>query len=310
MKYDSVMIIGATASGKTKLACHLADTFHGEIISADSRQVYTELTIGSGKDLNEYRVHNHQIPYHLINVSSYHSTFYLKDFVVHARKAREVILQNKHLPIICGGTGLYLDSLIKNFERIFIPENPILRKELETLETQALLNRLSAYPKLNDYRFDLSTRKRIIRALEIMSQGKVETSKTTQQPLFHPLIIGIEQDVETRKKKISNRLIQRLNNGLIEEVEALMKSEEDYEKLVYLGLEYKFIAKYLKGLLTKDEMIQKLEVAIHQFAKRQSTWFRKMEKEGFQIHWLDGSSAFHEQLRKATVIIQQQLSLS
>ena len=300
---DSIMILGATASGKTKLAAHIAYNLNGEIISADSRQVYSELNIGAGKDLEEYNINSINIPYHLINVQSIQEKFYLKDFVLQSKQAKENIITNGKLPIICGGTGLYLDALIKNLDRIFIPENEELRVELELLDKDLLVEKLISYNGYEKHKFDLKSKKRLIRAIEIMSMISQRNLITAAQPLFKPLILGIETDIITRKNRITERLNVRLANGLIEEVEELLKNKFPAEQLILLGLEYKFITEFLIGRMDKKEMLVKLEIAIHQFAKRQCTWFRKMEKEGFHIHWIDGTDRLENQIHKALLFI-------
>jgi tRNA dimethylallyltransferase len=298
------MIIGATASGKTKLATQMACKLEGEIISADSRQVYTELNIGAGKDLEEYNIDGNEIPYHLINVQSIKNRFYLKDFVLAVERAKTEIISKSKLPIVCGGTGLYLDALLKDFSRIYIPENHELRCELESLQKEELLNRLKRFDAYESYNFDFNSKKRLIRAIEIMCHPvNLEKTKPTK-PIFKPLIIGIETDPNTRKKRISERLISRINSGMIEEVEALLKNSYEPESLIFLGLEYKFVTEYLIGKYTKEEMIGKLEIAIHQFSKRQCTWFRKMEKEGFVIHWINGAESIEEQIDNAMKVIK------
>lgn len=300
------MIIGTTASGKTKLAAHLAYSYNGEIVSADSRQVYEQLNIGSGKDYDEYIINGQKVKYHLIDVANISEQFYLKDFATDANQAINQIIGIKKLPIICGGTGLYLDALLKNYDRMYIPENNELRNELSTYTNDTLIDKLNQYPNNNNYAFDTKSRKRLIRAIEILHYELLNATQNIEaRPNNNPLIIGLELGLEQRKKKISDRLTARLNNGLIEEVEQLLKDGYTPSQMIFLGLEYKFITLYLTKELSYEEMHSKLEIAIHQFAKRQATWFRKIEKEGFQIHWIDANENFETVLNSAKEIIDK-----
>ena len=303
------MIVGTTASGKTKIAAHLADFFNTEIISSDSRQVYKQLNIGAGKDYDEYVINNRKIPYHLIDVANINETFYLKDFAFHAANAFEEILIKGKMPIICGGTGLYIDVLLKNFDRMFIPEDQILREELIKLTTDELRERLMQFPDYETYNFDLKSRKRLVRAIEIVIHSTQESKVNYQSSLnCNPLIIGLKLDAEMRRKKISDRLSLRLKSGLIEEVQELIEQGFTREQLVFLGLEYKFITQFLFHEIDINEMKQRLEIAIHQFAKRQATWFRKMEKEGFQINWIEADDTFENIYNSALNIITSKIS--
>jgi len=309
MKYNSIMIVGTTASGKTKIAAHLADFFNSEIISADSRQVYKQLNIGAGKDYDEYVINSRKIPYHIIDIANINETFYLKDFAFHAANAFEEILIKGKMPIICGGTGLYIDVLLKNFDRMFIPEDQILREELIKLTTDELRERLIQYPDYEKYNFDLKSRKRLVRAIEIITHNTEESKVHYQSKLnCNSLIIGLKLDAEMRRKKISDRLSLRLKNGLIEEVQDLIEQGFTREQLVFLGLEYKFITQFLFHEIDINEMKQRLEIAIHQFAKRQATWFRKMEKEGFQINWIEADDTLENIYNSALNIITSKIS--
>jgi len=309
INYNSLLILGATASGKTKLAAQLANDFDGEIISADSRQVYTQLILGAGKDYDEYIIEGKQIKHHLIDVASIDKTFYLKDFVTLAKDAFSEIASNKKLPIICGGTGLYLDALLKNLERIFIPENDALRLLLQEKSNEELLLCLKQFGNIHAYNFDVNSRKRLIRAIEILKFNSTNIPSKLENNLhIKPLIIGLQSDVNNRREKISIRLEQRLKRGLIEEVENLLLIGYTKEQLVFLGLEYKFITHYLLGEKTYDEMYKQLETAIHQFAKRQATWFRKMEREGLKINWIDVGDDFENILNTASQIIHNQIN--
>jgi len=288
MKNNCIVILGPTASGKTKLACELAYYLNGEIISADSRQVYKQLTIGTGKDLNEYEINGKKINYHLIDIIEPEEQFYLHDFIRELKFAFNKIIEQHKLPIICGGTGLYLDTLHKDFSLTQIKENESLRKELEVLSKEDLIEKLKSYNYKESQKVDLNSKKRLIRAIEIAEHLKNTNANLQSAPLpYNPYYIGIRSDVEKRRDLIYSRLILRLNNGLIEEVEGLLKKGLTHERLQFLGLEYKFISLYLQGKISKDELILQLSTSINQFAKRQMTWFRKMEKEGIKINWIE-----------------------
>lgn len=288
MKNNCLVILGPTASGKTKLACQLAYHLNGELISADSRQVYKHLNIGTGKDLEEYEVNREKINHHLIDIVEPGDQFYLHDFVRELKIAFDKIVSKNKLPIICGGTGLYLDALRKDFSFTQIKENEILRRELENFSKEELQKKLKIYKNEKLDGADLDSKKRVIRAIEIaehLKNNKTELIKT-ELP-YKPYYIGLKTSVEERKASIYKRLIHRLNNGLIEEVERLLRSGVTHERLQFLGLEYKFVSNFLQEKITKDELILQLTTAINQFSKRQMTWFRKMEKEGVEINWID-----------------------
>jgi tRNA dimethylallyltransferase len=288
MKNNCLVILGPTASGKTQLACNLAYHLNGEIISADSRQVYKHLDIGTGKDLNEYVINGKKIDYHLIDIIEPGEQFYLHDFIRELKLAFDKITAQNKLPIICGGTGLYLDTLRKDFSFTQIKENESLRKELEELSKEDLIKKIKSYNSQESQNVDLNSKKRLIRAIEIAEHLKNTDTKLVKATLpYHPYYIGIRSEVEKRRDLIYSRLISRLNNGLTEEVETLLANGINHERLQFLGLEYKFISLYLQQIISKQELILQLSTAINQFAKRQMTWFRKMEKEGIKIHWLE-----------------------
>lgn len=289
--FNCLAILGPTASGKTKLAVNLAFLTDGEVISADSRQVYRQLDIGSGKDLEEYKIGNKLIPYHLINVANPEDQFFLHDFVAGLQQAFLAITARKKLPIICGGTGLYLDALQHNFELTQIPENQNLRAILTLLSHGDLLKKLKSYPAEHTQQVDLKSSKRLIRGIEI---AEYKQQHPFQPPssisLYQPFYIGTQSEVQLTREKIKTRLLHRLSQGLIEEVEHLLAIGLSHERLQRFGLEYKFISRYLCGELTRDELEIQLTTAIQQFAKRQMTWFRKMERSGIHIHWLPAST--------------------
>ena len=288
MQNNCLVILGATASGKTKLACELAHYLNGEIISADSRQVYKHLTIGTGKDLDVYTLNGKEINHHLIDIIEPNIQFYLHDFVRELKIAFDAITTSNKLPIICGGTGLYLDALRKDFSFTQIPQNEALRNALENLSKEDLLKKLNNYNFNELNKVDINSKKRLIRAIEIAEYLKATGSKLNANVLpYKPYYIGLKTGRDDRRINIDKRLILRIEAGLIEEVEALLKQDITHERLQFLGLEYKFISNYLLNKISKDELILQLSTAINQYAKRQGTWFRKMEKEGVNINWLD-----------------------
>lgn len=281
-----ITILGATACGKTTLAVALADAIGGEIISADSRQIYCGMDIGTGKDLNEYIISDKIIPYHLIDIvnAGYHYNLfeYQRDFV---RVFNEVTARQS-MPILCGGTGLYIEAALKGYRLIEVPPNDLLRKQLEHKTLPELTELLSSYKTLHNTT-DVDTVKRAIRAIEIAEYYQTHSQEVVDYPHLEPLIIGIDIDREMRREKITQRLKARLANGLVEEVQRLLKEGVAPENLIYYGLEYKFVTQYVIGEITYNELFTQLEIAIHQFAKRQMTWFRGMERRGFTIHWID-----------------------
>jgi len=311
MFYNCIVILGPTASGKTKLACQLAKELGGEIISTDSRQVYKHLDIGTGKDLNEYVIEGKQIPYHLIDIVEPNEQYYLHQFINDLEKCFLEITSRNKVPIICGGTGLYLDVFHKDFSFTQIGENSEIRNQLETLTKEELIEKLNAYPKNLWQHVDLNSKKRIIRGIEICEsrlnpngyKPPTASLKLNTQKLYHPIYFGINIPLEERKQKITSRLQQRINNGLIQEVEMLLKQSLSHERLQKFGLEYKFVSKYLLNEITRDQLFLQLQTAIFQFAKRQMTWFRKMEKEGIQINWIDGLETNQDPIQKIKALL-------
>ncbi len=300
-KYDLITILGATASGKTTFAVGLANELNSEIISADSRQVYRDMDIGTGKDIEEYQYNGKKIPYHLINIveagEKYNLYRYQSDF-----KGIYERLQKKCTPILCGGTGLYIEAVLKGYRLINVPLNEKLRTKLE-LKTDAQLSTLLKNIKEQHNTSDTSVRKRMIRAIEIALYYKENQGIDVSYPKINSLILEVRYDRETRRKRITQRLHQRLKEGMIEETENLIQSGIPPETLIYYGLEYKFITLYLSGKITKQEMVEKLNIAIHQFSKRQLTWFRKMERNGFTIHKIDGKLPIKEKIKRANLLI-------
>lgn len=297
MKYDLITILGPTASGKTPLAAALADKLQTEIISADSRQVYRRMDLGTGKDLADYAVNGHAIPFHLIDIvepgTKYNVFEYQRDFL----KAYQEVAEKGKLPILCGGTGMYLESVLKGYRLLPVPENPELRASLEGKSLQELTDLLATYKKLHNST-DVDTPKRAIRAIEIEEYYKQQPVEHREFPQLNSLIIGVDIDRELRREKITRRLKQRLEEGMIDEVRNLLAEGIAPEDLIYYGLEYKYLTLHATGQLTFEEMFLQLETAIHQFAKRQMTWFRGMERRGFTIHWLDATLPTEEKVEK------------
>lgn len=288
---NCIVVLGPTASGKTKFACNLTFHLNGEIISADSRQVYKHLNIGTGKDLEEYTVKGTKIPYHLIDVCEPDEQFFLHDFVKLLHKSFTDIQSRNKLPIICGGTGLYLDALHTDYSFTQVPENYDLRDKLSQLSKAELIEILKQYPSAENRKqeVDLNSVKRIIRGIEIAEYFKTHKDIQKTELPYKPIYFGIKVSKEERNKRIDERLKQRLQNGLIEEVEGLLKKGITHQRLEFLGLEYKFISYYLQKLITKEELFIQLSTAIHQYAKRQMTWYRRMEKNGIEIKWVNAN---------------------
>ncbi|MCD4793961.1 MAG: tRNA (adenosine(37)-N6)-dimethylallyltransferase MiaA [Bacteroidales bacterium] len=296
-KYDILTITGATAGGKTSLAAHLAYETDGEIISADSRQVYRGMDIGTGKDIDDYIVNSKKIPYHLIDIADAGYKYNVFEFQNDFLKVYNDINERGKFPILCGGTGMYIDAVLKGYKLINVPVDEILKKELELKSDEELIKILSANKELHN-RSDTSNRKRLIRAVEIALFYEANPDYDYSFPEINSLIIQVVFDRNSRRKRISQRLKERLQNGMIEEVESLINKDVSVETLKYYGLEYKFITEHILGELSYDEMFKKLEIAIHQFSKRQMTWFRKMEKSGFKIHKIDGYLLPNEKIKK------------
>ena len=296
MKNTLLVILGPTAGGKTAVAAHWAYRNGGEIISADSRQVYRGMTIGPGKDYADYMVDGHQVPYHCIDIAEpgdqYNVYEYQKDFL----KAYNDILNRGKIPILCGGSGMYIEAAINGYQLILVPVNNELRKDLETKTDNELETLLASLKTLHN-RSDTDSRKRTIRAIEIAMYQAANPLEDTFYPKIQPLLIGIRYDRESRRRQITQRLRQRLEEGMIEEAQGLLDKGLATEQLEYYGLEYKFLAKYLSHELTYAQMFDQLNTAIHQFAKRQTTWFRRMERNGATIYWLDGYMPMEEKLR-------------
>ncbi|MBO5251597.1 MAG: tRNA (adenosine(37)-N6)-dimethylallyltransferase MiaA [Bacteroidaceae bacterium] len=302
MRYDLITILGPTASGKTPLATALADRLDTEIISGDSRQVYRRMDLGTGKDLADYTINGREVPYHLIDIVEpgykYNVFEYQRDFL----KAYEEITKKGMLPVLCGGTGMYIESVLKGYRLLPVPENPELRASLEGKTLEELTKILAGYKKLHNST-DVDTAKRAIRAIEIEEYYQQQPPEYREFPSLKSLIVGVDIDRELRREKITRRLKQRLEEGMVEEVRGLLAEGIPVENLIYYGLEYKFLTQYVIGELSYEEMFHQLETAIHQFAKRQMTWFRGMERRGFTIHWLDATLPMKEKIEQIINLI-------
>ena len=291
-----ITILGPTASGKTKLAVHLAARLaDAEIISADSRQVYRGMDIGTGKDLAEYTIGGRDVPFHLINICEAGEKYNLFRFQQDFHAAYDDILSRHCQPILCGGTGLYIESVLKGYKMEAVPENPALREQLKGCSLQELKKILEGYKTLHNVT-DLDTPKRAIRAIEIQAYYREHGTLEREFPAIDSLIVGVNIGRELRRQRISERLHHRLEQeDMVGEVHRLL-THVPAEDLIYYGLEYKYLTLYCLGRLSYDEMVKQLEIAIHQFAKRQMTWFRGMERRGFRIHWIDGTLPVEEQV--------------
>lgn len=293
--YNLITILGTTATGKTTLACSLANEIDSEIISADSRQVYRGMTIGTGKDLEDYVVNGSYIPYHLIDIVDAGYKYNVFEFQRDFLNAFHSISQKNKLPILCGGTGLYIEAVLKGYKMIEVPTNQPLREQLEGKTLEELTKILATYKTLHN-KTDVDTIKRAIRAIEIADYYSTHTEEETFYPEINSLIIGIDISRDERRKRITDRLKKRFEEGMIDEVKTLLQKGISPEDLIYYGLEYKFITNYILGKLTYSELFSQLEIAIHQFAKRQMTWFKGMERRGFSIKWIDVNAPTKEKL--------------
>ena len=305
MKYDIVTILGPTATGKTALAANIAHRLGGEIISADSRQIYRGMDIGTGKDLDEYEIDGEIVPFHLIDIadagSRYNLFEYQRDFTAVLADLRS----RGKLPVLCGGSGLYIEAILDRYKMVEVPVNSALRKKLENKDIGQLEKILRSYPEHHMHnKTDLDTPQRAIRAIEIAEYYSKHGGRDSSVPPLNPVIIGIAIDRDTRRKRITDRLHARLKEGMIDEVRGLRDSGIKPEDLIYYGLEYRYITLYLTGQMEYPDMVSSLETAIHQFAKRQMTWFRGMERRGFKIHWINGDKKLPERIEEALAIIQ------
>ena len=297
-KYNLITILGPTASGKTSVAAKVASMLGGEVISADSRQVYRGMDLGTGKDYCDYMVDGKPVPYHLIDIVDagyeYNVYEYQKDFL---RVFAEIANREK-LPIMCGGSGMYLEAILKNYKLIQVPVNESLRHHLDGMSLNELTGILKSCKNYLHNQTDIENTKRAVRAIEIEEYYLIHPEIDTGMPDIRSLIVGVKFDRLSRRKRITSRLRQRLNEGMLDEVKRLLDSGLTPEQLTYYGLEYKYMTQHLTGKLTYQEMFEGLNVSIHQFAKRQMTWFRRMEKQGIEIHWLDGYMPLDEKIER------------
>jgi tRNA dimethylallyltransferase len=286
-KFNIIVILGPTASGKTSVATHLAHELNAEIISADSRQVYKKLNLGTGKDYADYSLNGRPVAYHLIDIadpgSQYNVFEYQKDFI----KTYNQLKITNTLPILCGGSGMYIEAVLEGYQLIQVPVNSELREQLEQKPLEELVSILKQYKNLHATT-DIENKKRTIRAIEIGEYYNNNPAPTLEYPKLNPLIIGVRYDRNIERDRITQRLQERMNAGMIEEVKQLLNEGLTPEQLIYYGLEYKYLTQYITGEITYNQMFTGLNTAIHQFAKRQMTWFRRMEKKGYVIHWIDG----------------------
>jgi len=296
-------ILGHTAAGKTAFAAGLADRLGGEIISADSRQVYRGMDIGTGKDYQDYLVGDHRVPVHLIDIldagEEYNVYRFQRDFI---RLFREISGRGV-LPVLCGGTGLYIESVLRNYQLLDVPPDAPLREDLEKKSYDELVGILKLHGPLHNVT-DTVNRKRLIRAIEIAMHQSVQPEDQLNEQELHPLVLGIRFDRTIRRRRITARLRSRMKEGLVEEVEGLLRNGVSAEQLDYYGLEYRYVCKYILKELSYEDMFSQLNTAIHQFAKRQMTYFRGMERRGIDIHWLEGGGPMEEQLEEAVALFR------
>lgn len=295
--YNLVTILGPTACGKTTLAVALANRLNTAVISADSRQVYRSMDLGTGKDLGEYVIDGREIPYHLIDIVDagykYNVFEYQRDFL----KVYQALRAEGQTPVLCGGTGMYLESVLRGYRLVEVPENRALRVSLEDKSLDELTEILRGYKQLHNTT-DVDTCKRAIRAIEIEEYYQANDVNVREFPEIKSLTIGLDVSRELRRERISRRLRERLEQGMVEEVRSILATGVSPEDLIYYGLEYKYLTMYIIGQLTYDEMVGQLEIAIHQFAKRQMTYFRGMERRGVPIHWIDAECPTDEKVEK------------
>ena len=301
------VILGPTACGKTAVAARLAYELNGEVISADSRQVYRGMDIGSGKDLSDYIIEGLQIPYHLVDIAEpgYEDNIfeYQRDF----NKAYEDIVQRGKVPVLCGGSGMYLEAELKGYSLPEAPSDPGVEQLMKSMDEETLLQELSKLKKLHSTT-DTVDRRRMLRALEIeIKRREIKEINSEINTSHHYIIFGINPGREIVRRRITERLQSRLSNGMIEEVRALLEKGIPPARLKAYGLEYKYLALYLEGELEYDELFRLLNIAIHQFAKRQMTWFRRMERQGMRIHWIEGEMPSEEKVKKIREIVEKNL---
>ena len=302
ISYPLITILGPTACGKTELAAKLAAKLNAEIISADSRQVYRGMDIGTGKDLEDYMIHGQQIPYHLIDIAEPGSKYNLYRYQQDFHKVYQDIVNRGRVPILCGGTGLYIEAVLKGYALSTVPQNPALRAEMQEKTIEQLTQILTDLKQKSGSNMhnttDIDSHQRAIRAIEIETYNLDHATEIRKLPAIHSIVVGINIDREERRQKITKRLKQRLEGGMVDEIRGLLDRGIPAEDLIYYGLEYKYVTEHVIGKLSYEEMFRQLEIAIHQFAKRQMTWFRGMERRGTTIHWLDAKQSTEEKINE------------
>lgn len=304
-----ITILGPTASGKTSVAAHLAARIGGEIISGDSRQVYRRMDIGTGKDIADYTVDGVNIPYHLIDIAEPGTKYNLFQYQEDFHKAYDDITARGKTAILCGGTGLYIEAVLKGYNLSPVPQNQILRDKLSDKSLDELTAMLIGLKQRNHSTMhnqtDVDTCQRAIRAIEIETYNLEHPTEERALPAVEATVIGIDISREDRRQRISNRLKARLDEGMIDEIKGIINSGVDADDLIYYGLEYKYVTEYVVGKISYDEMFTQLEIAIHQFAKRQMTWFRGMERRGTHIHWIDYRLPMEEKVNEIIRIVDK-----
>jgi len=302
---ELLAIVGHTAGGKTALAAHLADRLNGEIVSADSRQVYRGMDLGTGKDASDYLVNGRRVPWHMVDIVDAGHRYSVFEYQQEALRAIGEIRSRNRLPVLCGGSGLYLESILRNYRLREVDPDPVLRSELDLLTDEELVRRLKSYGPVHNIT-DIRHRKRLIRAIEIASHSASGQPVSEENKPLNQLVIGIRYAVEERRRRITDRLKMRLEEGMIEEVQHLLE-RVPAETLLYYGLEYRYLTEYCLGRISRDEMFERLNTAIHQFAKRQMTWFRGMERRGIQIEWIEGERPFHDKIEEAMKLASEHM---
>ncbi|MCF6170443.1 MAG: tRNA (adenosine(37)-N6)-dimethylallyltransferase MiaA [Bacteroidales bacterium] len=301
--FQLITILGPTATGKTKLAAKLASLLNGEIISADSRQVYRGMDLGTGKDLNDFKVDGKRVPYHLIDIVAPGYEYNVFEFQQDFLKALKSISERGNQPVFCGGSGMYLDAILRHYKLNKVPENKALRNELDEMPDEELVTKLKSFGAIHNTS-DTESRNRLIRAIEIKAFEKKYPDAKQGLPKINSINFGIRFEREIIRQRITQRLKTRLGRGMVDEVRTLLEGDLSPEQLSFYGLEYKYLTLYVVGEITYDEMFSKLNTAIHQFAKRQMTWFRRMEKKGVEIHWIDGKLTDDEKLAVIVGVLQ------
>ncbi len=301
---DLITVLGPTATGKTSFGVALTALLNGEIISADSRQVYRGMDIGTGKDLSEYNYMGQDIPYHLIDIADPGYEYNVYEFQSEFLKAYEDIKSRERIPVLCGGTGMYIESVLKGYKLIPVPENLDLRLSFQEKEQEELVEILASFKEVHNTT-DTDDRERLIRAIEIQKYYEANPELDISFPEINSVIFGIDFDRNEVRSRITQRLVQRLEEGMVEEVKGLLDGGLKAEQLRFYGLEYKYITDHIIGKIGYNEMFKLLNTAIHQFAKRQMTWFRRMQKNGFDIHWIDGKLPLDKKLNQALMVLNE-----